>query len=75
MHQYCPILAWSAYYMLTLWTSGDVRCVLDTHLGPAMLVLQLFNGKDAVLSEPVADPDHAAIVADGLWLRFIRAAF
>ena len=60
--------------MLTLWTSGNLRCVLVTDNGPAMLVLHVFNGVDAVLSEPVADPDHAAIVADHLWMMIVEAA-
>ena len=38
-----------------------------------MLVLRIFNGKDAVLSEAVTNPDHAALVADRLWVKFVDA--
>jgi hypothetical protein len=54
-----------------LWTFGSLRCVLTTRHNPTVLAVQVFNGKDAFLSEPVTDPDHAAVVAERLWAMLV----
>jgi hypothetical protein len=56
-----------------LWTSGDLRCVLVTRHDPKTLAVQVFNGENAFISEPVDDPDEAAAVAERLWTTLVES--
>lgn len=48
-----------------------MRCVLVTRTGPLTHALQVWNGKRPICTVPVRDPDHAAVIAEHLWMMFV----
>ena len=57
-------------FQTTLWKSGTLRCVLSIQR-QSEPVLQVFDGKEALYSEPVKSSDEAVVAAEQLWDMFL----
>ena len=57
-----------------LWAAGNLRCFLIARQKPlTAFVVELFDGRNAMLCQRVADPDDGAKFAERLWSLFVES--
>jgi hypothetical protein len=56
----------------TLWTHGDLRCILVTRFHPTEYTVRVINDQRTLWSETCADPEEAAVLAEHLWTLFVE---